>query len=124
MSKILLSIKPEYAKLILDGSKKYEFRKHLAHETVNSIVIYSTSPQMAVVGEVDVIQSIAMSPPALWEFTKKEAGISRTNFIRYFRDCKKAYAYKLGNVTIYEYPKALEDFGLLQAPQSFVYLAK
>lgn len=123
MSKILLSIKPEYVKLILDGRKKYEFRKRLAQEAVESIVIYSSSPQRAVVGEVEVIQSIAMSPSTLWEFTKKEAGISRAKYRRYFKDCKKAYAYKLGIVTIYEYPKALKDFGLLQAPQSFVYLA-
>jgi len=112
LSKILLSIKPEYAKRILDGSKKYEFRKRLAQETVDSIVIYSSSPQMAVVGEVEVIESIAMSPSALWEFTT------------YFKDCKIAYAYKLGNVTIYENPKALKDLGLFQAPQSFIYLAK
>ena len=124
MSKILLSIKPEYAKRILDGSKKYEFRKRLAQETVDSIVIYSSSPQMAVVGEVEVIESIAMSPSALWEFTKKEAGISRTKYRTYFKDCKIAYAYKLGNVTIYENPKALKDLGLFQAPQSFIYLAK
>lgn len=124
MSRILLSIKPEYVKRILDGSKKYEFRKRLAQEAVDSIVIYSSSPQMVVVGEVEVIESIAMSPSALWEFTKKEAGISRAKFRTYFKDCKKAYAYKLGNVSIYENPKALKDLGLFQAPQSFIYLAK
>ncbi len=124
MSKILLSVKPEYAKLILDGSKKYEFRKRLAQEAIDSIIIYSTSPQMAVVGEVEVIQSITMSPSTLWEFTKKEAGISRAKYRRYFKDCKKAFAYKLGDVTLYECPKALKDFGILKAPQSFVYLAE
>jgi predicted transcriptional regulator len=124
LSRILLSIKPEYVKLILDGSKKYEFRRRLAREPVDSIVIYSSSPQMAVVGEVEVIHSIAMSPSALWEFTKKEAGISRAKFRRYFKDCKKAYGYKLGNVTVYEPPKALEDLKVLKAPQSFIYLAE
>ncbi len=124
MSKILLSIKPEYVKLILEGNKKYEFRKRLAQEAVDSIVIYSSSPQMVIVGEVKVIQSFSMSPSALWEFTKKEAGISRAKFRRYFKDCKKAYAYKLGNVTIYENPKSLKDLGLFQAPQSFIYLVK
>ena len=44
MSTILLSIKPEYAKKIIDGTKKYEFRKRLAKHPVTKIIIYSTFP--------------------------------------------------------------------------------
>ena len=41
MSKILLSIKPEYAHKILEGTKKYEFRKHLPKKKIEKIIIYS-----------------------------------------------------------------------------------
>lgn len=44
MSKMLLSIKPEYVKKILSGKKKYEFRKFHCHDDVDTIVIYCTSP--------------------------------------------------------------------------------
>ena len=44
MSTILLSIKPEYVNKIIAGTKKYEFRKHLAQGDIQKIIIYSTAP--------------------------------------------------------------------------------
>ena len=77
METILLSVNPEYVDKIFAGSKKYEFRKRLANRDVDKIIIYSTMPVMKVVGEVQVIKTISASPTALWEYTKKFAGISR-----------------------------------------------
>lgn len=54
MATILLSIKPEYANRIFDGSKKYEFRKHLPQKKIDKIVVYSTDPVQRVIGEVEV----------------------------------------------------------------------
>lgn len=122
MSAILLSIKPEYSKLIFEGTKKYEFRKHLAQKKVDKIIIYSSSPVQRVIGEVSVIGTISMKPSPLWELTKKEAGISRAKFRAYFYKCKEAHAYRLGDFVIYDTPKSLYDLGLKQAPQSFVYI--
>ena len=124
MSTILLSIKPEYVERIFKGTKKYEFRKHLAQKNVSKIVIYSTFPVMKIVGEVQVKETLAMSKTSLWEMTKREAGISRSKYREYFDKCKKAYAYVLGETTVYDIPKALEEFELSQAPQSFIYLSE
>ena len=43
MSTILLSIKPEYAKKIIDGTKKYEFRKRLAKHPVTKETLINVS---------------------------------------------------------------------------------
>lgn len=123
MKSILLSINPEYADRILVGSKKYEFRKKLANKPVNKILIYSTTPIMKVVGEVEVIKTISSSPSALWEYTKKFAGISRDKFRKYFKGCKVAYAYELGKAIQYNPPKELNDFNVDLPPQSFIYLS-
>ena len=40
MSKILLSIKPEFADKIMSGKKKFEYRTHVPSRPINSIVIY------------------------------------------------------------------------------------
>ena len=93
MSTILLSIKPEYVERILDGSKKYEFRRHLANKKVTRILIYSTAPVMKVIGEVEVIGTLSMKPTPLWEKTKLLAGISRSNFRKYFSGCAAAHAH-------------------------------
>lgn len=122
MKSILLSIRPEYVKEILAGTKKYEYRKRLANNDVNIIYIYSTSPEMKVVARAEVVGVINASPTALWEKTKKEAGISRQNYRKYFNGCKTAFAYHLGNIKVFNTPKKLLDFGISTAPQSFVYI--
>jgi predicted transcriptional regulator len=122
LRKILLSIKPEYVKKIMDGSKKYEYRKHLTTQPIDLIIIYSTSPESKIIGEVKVVGTISASPTALWEKTKKNAGISRKKYREYFQRSKIAYAYVLGDAEMYEISKNLSDYGLKQAPQSFVYL--
>ena len=122
MSKILLSINPEYANRILDGSKKYEFRKRLPQKQIEKIIIYSTSPEMKVVGEVDVIGVSSLKKTPLWEKTKKFAGISRKKYREYFENADIAYAYRLGVVKKFDPPKSLDDYDIQTAPQSFVYI--
>lgn len=124
MSKVLISIKPEYVNKILNGTKKYEYRRTLAKKDVSSLIIYSTWPVKEIVGEVDVVGTIEMAPSSLWEKTKKEAGISRKKYREYFKKRKKACAYVLGMVTKYETNKKLLDIGVQQAPQSFLYLTQ
>lgn len=124
MSKVLISIKPEYVDKILNGTKKYEYRRTLAKKDVSSLIIYSTWPVKEIVGEVDVVGTIEMAPSSLWEKTKKEAGISRKKYREYFKKRKKACAYVLGMVTKYETNKKLLDIGVQQAPQSFLYLTQ
>ena len=122
MATILLSIKPEYVKKIFSGEKKYEYRKHLSQEPVDRIIVYSTDPEQKVVGEIEVTGTLQMSPTRLWEQTKSNAGISREKFRKYFKVCKAAFAYQLGETTMFEAPKELSDYGINQAPQSFVYI--
>lgn len=122
MKALLLSIKPEYVERILQGTKKFEYRKRLAKEDVSVIYIYSTAPSMKVVASVQVIGRLSASPTALWEKTKTMAGISRAKYRDYFHGCKIAYAYELGEVEIFESEKNLSDFGIDTAPQSFAYI--
>lgn len=123
MRSILLSVNPEYVDKIFAGSKKYEYRKRLAIKTVDKILIYSTAPIMKVVGEAQVVETISASPTALWECTKKFAGISREKYRKYFKGCKVAYAYRLGQVMQYDPPKELGEFNVNLPPQSFIYLS-
>jgi len=122
MSKILLSIKPEYVEKILDGRKKFEFRKRISKYEVETIIVYSTSPAMKVLAEVKVEGILAFSPTKLWKKTKMSAGISREKYRAYFKGCKVAYAFKLGEVVVCSPPKTLQDYGVATPPQSFVYI--
>lgn len=122
--KVLLSIKPEFVEKILNGSKKYEFRKGLfKNNEVKSVVIYATMPIGRVVGEFDIESLLEDTPSTLWRRTKNYAGISKEFFDMYFNERSKACAIKIGNVTRYEKPLLLSDLGRnITAPQSYRYL--
>jgi predicted transcriptional regulator len=122
MSTMLLSIKPQYAKVILEGKKQYEFRKSKPKNGVDRIIFYASSPQKQVVGEAAIDKILEGTPKEIWEIAKTAAGITRKFYFSYYAGKDKAIAYKLKDVKIYETPKELSDYGVRQAPQSFVYL--
>lgn len=119
---MLLSINPEHVVNILSGEKQYEFRKVRCKEKVDKIVIYSTSPVMQIVGEVDVLDIFEEDPETLWDITAEHSGITKEFYDKYYNGKEKAVAFKLGKVKKYKKPFTLADFGLSFAPQSFVYL--
>lgn len=122
MPTMLLSIKPEYAKAILDGQKEYEFRKRRCKSEVNKIILYSTAPESKVVGEAEIEDIIEGSPSKIWELTKKTAGITQAKYRTYYQGYHNAVAYKLKNVVVYDPPKELSDYGIDHVPQSFQYI--
>jgi predicted transcriptional regulator len=122
--KILLSIKPEYAERILDGTKKYEFRKRVhTNPLVRTVVIYATMPVGKVVGEFSIEQVHAETPKHLWAKTKFASGITQSFFADYFSGRDIAYAIEVKKVKRYATPKRIKDFlpsGV--APQSYAYI--
>lgn len=121
MKKIIISINPEHVNNIINGTKKYEYRTKAAKKDVNKLIIYETMPIKKVVAEAEIIEVLALDPNDLWKETKEYSGITKKFFDEYFYNRKIAYAYKLGKIKVYDEPKALADFGLKSAPQSFAY---
>lgn len=122
MCKMLLSINPEHVKHILDGSKEYEFRKMKCKADVDGIIIYATSPVKQIVAEADIETIVENTPDRVWELTQSKSGISKDFFYKYYKGKKKAIAYKLTNLNVFDSPRTLADYGVESAPQSFVYV--
>ena len=122
MSKMLLSIKPEYVDKIVSGKKKYEFRKFHCREGIDTIVIYATAPIKRVVGEVALLDIIEGNVEHVWHKTKDFGGILEKDYKAYYEGRTVAIAYKLGKVTLYDKPVGLKDLGLDYVPQSFAYI--
>ena len=122
-SAALMSIHPEYANKILDGSKKVEFRKWMFSNVPSIVVIYSTSPVSRVVGYFAVDGIDASDPASLWCMYKEVAGIRRRDFIDYFKDAERGIAIRVGKVHKLLKPLQLEELiGSNRPPQSFRYL--
>jgi len=121
--KVILSIKPEFANKIFDGSKKFEFRKSIFKKAnITTVIVYASSPIQKVIGEFEIKQVLHENIEKLWELTADYSGISKEYFLDYFNNKNEGYAIEISHVKQYDSPKNLkEDFDLLP-PQSFAYL--
>jgi len=117
-----LPINPEHVENILNGSKRYEFRRVKCKRKIDKILIYATHPVKLIVGEVSVLDVIEDSKERVWEATSEFSGISEEFFREYFIDKQQAVAYKLGNVTAFKEPITLDSLGVKFPPQSFMYV--
>ena len=123
MIKILLSVKPEFANKIFDGTKLFEFRKVLFQRTdVSNVIVYVSSPVQRVLGEFTIDSIVSGSLSAVWKKTSISSGISHDFFISYFSGHTIAHAIKIGKVIKYKTPKTLDHYAVEHAPQSFVYV--
>ena len=119
----LMSIRPQFANAILAGTKTVEFRKRRLAEDVSRVVIYTTSPIQAVVGEFTVANQVVASPQVLWRRYWRVAGIDRASFFKYFDGTIDAVGILIDDVIEYGRPQSLGEFEPgVRPPQSFMYL--
>jgi len=123
--KVLLSIKPKYAELIFDGSKKFEFRRMIFRNMeVKTVVVYASSPVQKVIGEFQIEEILNLDLETLWQTTKHHAGIEEEFFYQYFNNKEQGFAIKINKPVRYKKSLCLKDDFNLLPPQSFLYLSK
>lgn len=89
--KVLLSIKPQFAERILNGTKLYEYRKtpfrnrEFLGQDIKKVLIYATKPVGLVVGEFRLRRTIERPALNIWCITKEYSGISQEKFFEYFK---------------------------------------
>ena len=125
--KALLSIKPEFVEEIIEGRKKFEYRKKVFKRSdISSIVVYATKPYGKVVGEFEIETILEENIDKLWSDTKHLSGISEEFFYEYFKDRDSGFAIQIKKFK--EYKKHLElsefDSTIKTAPQSFCYIRR
>jgi len=121
--KVLLSIKPEFAEKIFDGSKRFEFRRNVfKNQDVHTIVVYASSPISKVIGEFEIDRIIQKELEDLWKETKDYSGISKEYYDQYFTGKQEGFAIQVKRVKRYKKARNLqEEYGMVP-PQSFAYL--
>jgi len=121
--RVLLSIKPEFALRIFDGSKRYEYRRSIFKRgEVTKIVVYASDPIQKVIGEFEIGDILHEEPQALWAKTREYGGITKRRFLEYFRNKTKGYAIQVKSTRMYDVPLPLNSFMVSSPPQSFMYL--
>jgi predicted transcriptional regulator len=119
----LLPIHPRFAKLIINGEKKVEFRKVNFREEVSHVVLYASRPIQAVLGYFEVLGICDDSPPKLWSRYSMVAGIERAEFDAYYASTACGVAIEIGHVWSLAEPLPLSALDQsLSPPQGFAYL--
>ena len=121
---VLLSIKPKYVKSILEGDKRYEFRKTIfKNREINRIFIYSSSPVKKIVGSFEIGGILEDHPNDLWNTVKEFAGIDNRDFFAYFEGKSRAFAIEIQNLQ--EFNDPIDPYEMMPGfvpPQSYCYM--
>jgi len=121
---VLLSIKPKYTSKIIEGSKKYEFRKSIfKNKSVDSVYIYSSHPVKKIIGKFTIADILEDHPDNLWDTVKDKSGLIESEFFNYFKGKSKGFAIEIDEFTQFKNPidpkLHYENF---TPPQSFCYI--
>ncbi len=94
----LISIKPNYARAILAGTKTVELRRRIPTiRRGTRLWIYATLPLGAIVGSAVVADIIRGTPAAVWKTYRGCAAVSRREFDEYFTGTSRALALVLSD---------------------------
>jgi predicted transcriptional regulator len=124
---ILMSIKPKYADLIFAGAKTIELRRVCPKIVAGDLVlVYVSSPRMALVGGFEVAGIVSGEPESLYEKWNEHSGLEKETFLDYFRGTSTAYGILIGPTWKFEYPTELKTLrrikGGFHPPQSYRYV--
>ena len=121
---VLMSIKPQYAKLIKSGEKTNKLRKIAPKVNAGDIlIVYESMPVKRITAFCTIDEVIIAEPEKLWERANEASGLSHDSFMRYFEGKSHAAGIKLRNVHLLKEPKPLSAISMnLRAPQSYRYL--
>ena len=114
---VILSIKPEFVEKIFSGEKQYEYRKILFKQKVDTVYIYASRPISKIVG------ILCDTPENIWKETRRQSGVTRKFFDKYYKGREKAVALKIKECK--EYKEAINPESLIpnfKVPQSFIYI--
>jgi predicted transcriptional regulator len=125
---LLLSVRPQFAESILEGSKTAEIRRQRPDVRPGTLVIiYATKPIGAIVGTARVSGLSQGSPGEIWEQHKAHVSITRKDFDSYLDGVATAYALLLERVQRLVPLLTLEEMRAatsFQPPQSYRYVTK
>ena len=122
-----MSIKPKYADLIFAGTKTIELRRICPKVVPGDLVlVYVSSPRMALVGGFEVAGIVSGEPFAICKKWQEHSGVEKETFLHYFQGSSTAYGILIGRTWQFESATELKALrrrkGGFHPPQSYRYV--
>lgn len=123
---LLLSVRPRFAKGLLGGTKTAEVRRRFPDVAEGTtVVIYSSSPEKAVLGSMRVRALVRSTATGIWRDYEKAIAIDQSELSDYLDGARECSVIELDNPTIWPQPVSLDVMRRalrIEPSQSFRYL--
>lgn len=123
---LLISVKPRYARAILEGRKTVEVRRRFPEVPPGTtVVLYSSSPERAVLGTVRLKQTSTVPSDRVWEMHSDAIDIAEDALGEYLDGADDSTLLEVEDPQTWARPvslAALRTLLGLEPPQSFRYL--
>jgi len=120
---LILSLQPRYWPMILDGSKRYEYRRVFRPDAMRAY-IYLSTPRKAICGFVDFGTPIIGTPAQIAELAERQCAGSRPGMLDYLQGKVQGYAIPIlacHDIAPIPLEVLVEEFGFT-APQNYLML--
>lgn len=123
----VFAVRPDLAQALMSGEKRFEFRRvRPTLDYGDTVFVYSTSPEKAIIGTFTCGTIVEGSPLALWRRLGHRSGTSRARFLGYFADTDVAYAIEVMSPAAWREPLSLSTIRHripgFHPPQSYRFL--
>jgi len=124
---LFISVKPEFAKKLVDKEKNIELRKLKPHvKEGDYVIIYASAPIKCVIGFGVIKRIIETTPIKMWNNYSALLGIDKLRFDSYYKDKDKAIGIEIENIKLVPYIH-LNDLRQIDAnfhpPQTYRYVS-
>jgi predicted transcriptional regulator len=124
---ILLALKPRFAEAILSGTKTVELRRQrVALKPGAAVLIYASSPVMAILGTARVQNVERGSTEEIWLRYAARVGLAKTEYDAYMADVESVSAISLEEPSFLDRPITLRQLRGEQPfhpPQSYCFVS-
>jgi predicted transcriptional regulator len=124
---LLLSVKPRFARAMLEGRKTIEVRRKFPEVPAGTvIVLYSSSPERAVLGTVRLKQITRVDPGRVWGMYADEIALDHAALVDYLDGALETALLEVEAPETWTRPVTLSTLRELlgvEPPQSYRYLA-
>ena len=122
----MLSLRPRFAEAVLDGTKTVELRRtRISAPPGTRLILYASSPVMAVVGTATLTNNETDSPERIWRRHRRNLGLEHHEYGTYLEGAGAATALTITAPERLLHPHTLaslrEETGF-RPPQSYRYL--
>lgn len=123
---LLLSVRPRFARALLDGTKTVEVRRRFPDVPAGTpVVLYSSSPERALLGTMRVRALVRIEAEDIWRTYKDEISIQWDELSAYLNGASMSSVLELESPVTWRHAVPLDSMRRtlgLEPPQSFRYL--